>query len=447
MHRTSKEINVDLKKTTRRALVAVAAGVAAVSLLAACGTGPGGDPDAVSYWYLTGQPAEDVRAGAIARFNEANPETPIVGTSFANEVYPTKLRTAMGADQGPTLVWGWGGGGLRDFVENGEVADLTSFVEANPELRDRFFDSAWDTGTVDGKIYAIPGETTSTVVLYYNKQVFEDAGVEAPETWDDVLDLVDVFTAQGIAPFALAGQSRWTEMMYVEYMVDRIGGSQIFQDVLDGKEGAWSDPAVLDALTKLQDLVKAGGFVDGYSSIAPDSGADLALLYTGKAAMLVQGTWTYGSFSEDGGDFVANGDLGYTSFPIVEGGAGDPSMVVGSPAQYISISSDASDEQRAVAEEFIATTWLDETEAEGWVSTGQVPVLKGSDELFAGSDKEDFVSYLYTTASEATTFQQHWDQALSPTATEVMLDSISKLFQLDITPQQWVDTMNGVIGQ
>lgn len=445
----SKEMNVDFSKHPRRVLAALGAGIATVALLAACGTGPTGGPsaDGASYWYLTGQPAEAVRAGSVERFNTDHPDTPITGTSFANEVYSSKLRTAMGAGEGPTLIFGWGGGGLREFAEAGQVADLTDFVEENPELKERFFESTWGAATVDDKIYAIPGETTSTVVLYFNKAVFEEAGVEPPETWDDVLDLVEVFKAKGIAPFALAGQSRWTEMMYVEYMVDRIGGPQIFQNVLDGKPDAWSDPAVLDALTKLQDLVKAGGFVDGFSSIAPDSGADLALLYTGKAAMLVQGTWTYGSFVEDGGDFVQNGDLGFTTFPIVEGGKGDPSMIVGQPAQYLSISADATEEERETAESFILDNWLDEEETEGWVGTGQVPVRSGSQELLAESDNADFLTFLYETASEAKPLQQHWDQALPASDTEAMLDNISKLFQLAITPQEWVDNMNATIGR
>ena len=50
-------------------------------------------------------------------------------------------------------------------------------------------------------------------------------------------------------------------------------------------------------------------------------------------------------------------------------------------------------------------------------------------------------------ASGAKVFAQSWDQALSPTVAETLLDNIAKLFQLQVSPQQWVDSMNGVIGQ
>jgi raffinose/stachyose/melibiose transport system substrate-binding protein len=48
--------------------------------------------------------------------------------------------------------------------------------------------------------------------------------------------------------------------------------------------------------------------------------------------------------------------------------------------------------------------------------------------------------------SNAKSFAQSWDQALSPTQAETLLDNIAKLFQLSITPDQWIDNMNKAIG-
>ncbi|MGH2815818.1 MAG: sugar ABC transporter substrate-binding protein, partial [Actinomycetota bacterium] len=56
-------------------------------------------------------------------------------------------------------------------------------------------------------------------------------------------------------------------------------------------------------------------------------------------------------------------------------------------------------------------------------------------------------TFVYDTASNAKVFAQSWDQALSPTAAEKLLDNIAKLFQLSITPQQFATSMNQVIGQ
>lgn len=417
--------------------------------LSACGTsGPsGGNGDGATYWFLSGPPQEGIRQGSVDRFNKANPDTKITTTTFQNDAYKTKIKTALGAGQAPTIIWGWGGGGLRTWVEAGQVDDLTSWFDQNPKVKNRLIPSSFGAATIDGKIYAMPCETVEPIVLYYNKKVFDDVGVEPPESWDDIMALVPKFNAKSIAPFSLAGQSRWTNMMWLEFLFDRTGGSEVFQAAFDGEKDAWSNPAAISALTKVQDLVKADGFIKGFSSITADSNADQALLYTGKAAMMLHGSWSYGIQQAQGGDFVSSGALGYMNFPPVDGGTGDPSDTVGNPGQYLAISSKASAGQKEAAKKFFTSGVLDDQEVKDWIDSGAVPILEGTQKELAANKNADFVSFIYDTASKAKVFAQSWDQALSPTAAETLLDNIVKLFQLSISPQQFADNLNAVIGQ
>ena len=262
-----------------------------------------------------GKPQEEIRKDTIARFNKANPKTTINETLFANDAYKQKVKTAMGAGKGPTLIWGWGGGGLKSYVDAGQVDDMSDFFAQNPELKDKIFPSAFGAATVNGKLYAMPIETVAPIVLFWNKKMFDQVGAEPPQSWGDIMDLVPKFNAKGIAPFSLAGQSLWTNMMWLEFLYDRIGGSEVFQSVFEGEKGAWAQPASLKALAEVQKLVKAKGFQKGFQSTVADQNADQALLYTGKAAMMLHGAWTYGSMKDQGGDFVTGGNLGYMNFP------------------------------------------------------------------------------------------------------------------------------------
>jgi raffinose/stachyose/melibiose transport system substrate-binding protein len=264
------------------------------------------------------------------------------------------------------------------------------------------------------------------------------------------MDLVPKFNAKGIAPFSLGGQSRWTNMMWLEFLFDRIGGSEVFQNIYDGKKDGWSDPSALKALDEMQKLIKANGFIKGFSSITADSNADQALLYTGKAAMMLHGAWTYGNMKSSGGDFVTGGHLGYMNFPPVDGGKGDPSDTVGNPGQYLSISSKASQADKDNAKKFLQNNTLDDASVDAWVKSGNIAVAKSSkDKLASITDKNDsaWLNFVYDTAANAKNFAQSWDQALSPTQAETLLDNIAKLFQLSISPQQFADNMNAVIGQ
>ena len=437
--------------TSRRTFLGITLAAGAGVGLAACGgtSGPqssGAATGSATYWYLTGTPGEGIRTNTVKRFNAANPKTQIKGTTFQNDAYKTKIKTAIGAGQAPTIISGWGGGGLKSYVDANQVEDLTDWFAQNPAVKDRLFPSSFGAATVGGKIYAMPCEAVAPIVLFYNKTSFEKIGAQPPKSWGDIMDLVPKFNAKNIAPFSLGGQSRWTNMMWLEFLFDRIGGSGVFQAVLDGEKNAWSNPASIQALTEMQKLIKANGFIKGFSSITADSNADQALLYTGKAAMMLHGSWTYGSMATQGGDFVSGGHLGYMNFPPVDGGKGDPSDTVGNPSGYLSISSKATAAEKAIAKKFFATAVLSDAEDKEWIAAGAVPIVKGTDSLLTGSKDEAWLKFVYGTASGAKVFAQSWDQALSPTAAEVLLDNIAKLFQLSISPQQFADNMNKVIG-
>ena len=110
------------------------------------------------------------------------------------------------------------------------------------------------------------------------------------------MTLVPSSTAKSIAPFSLGGQSRWTNMMWLEFLLRphrRSRGVPARSSTARRTRG----PTPLDQgrSPRSRTLVKANGFVKGFSSITADSNADQALLYTGKAAMMLHGSWTYGT--------------------------------------------------------------------------------------------------------------------------------------------------------
>ena len=313
----------------RRFLELLGLGVPVAAALAACsssgpsqaGAGGGGAKSggggSATYWFLSGQPQQKIREDAVKAFNASSKTGQISYTEFQNDAYKTKIKTAIGAGKAPTIIWGWGGGGLRSYVQDNKVEDLTDWFGQNADVKNRLFASSFGAATVDNKIYAMPCETVQPIILFWNKKVFDDAGAEPPKSWDDILNLIPKFKAKNVAPISLGGQSLWTNMMWLEFLFDRIGGPDVFGAVFNGEKNAWSNPDSIKALTEMQKLIKAGGFINGFQSITADSNADQALLYTGKAAMMLHGSWTYASMKADGGDFVTGGHLGWMNFPPV----------------------------------------------------------------------------------------------------------------------------------
>jgi raffinose/stachyose/melibiose transport system substrate-binding protein len=439
-----------MKKRFRNAAMVVSAAALSISL-AACGSaGPagtaGGGGEPASMWGLTGG-NQPVLQKSVEAWNKANPEASIKLDFFANDAYKSKVRTAVGAGEGPTFIYGWGGGVLKSYVDAGHIADLTDFVKENPEVKDRYLPSVLKNGEINGKTYALPNNNVQPIFLYYNKEVFEKVGAQPPKTWDEMMALVPKFKAAGIAPFSIGGQSKWPEVIWLEYLVERIGGPEVFANIAADKPGAWSDPAVTEALTKIQDLVDAGGFINGFSSITADSSADSALMYTGKAAMIVQGGWIYQGMKKDAAEFVKSGKLGYTTFPTVEGGKGDPKNVVGNPSNFWSISSKATEEQKDAALEYVKDGMYTEADIQALIDSGAVPAVNGVESKLEASSDKDFLKFVYGMVKNAPNFTLSWDQAFSPAQADAMLSNLDQIFLKQITPEQFVSTMNATVGK
>lgn len=409
--------------------------------LAAC-SGGGDAAGTVTAWGTTAdQPNIEP---SIASWNEANPDQQISDEYFGTNDFKDKIRTAVNSPQAPTLIYNWGGGSLKSYVDAGLVKDLTSELEDDAEFMDKMVPSIADTGKVDGKTYAIPNSATAPVVMYMNKDVLEQAGIaEAPETWDDLLSDVSTLSDAGVTPIALGGGSKWPYLMWMEYLVDRIGGPGVFQNILDDKPDAWSDPAVIEAATMIQELIDAGGFGEGFASVSADSNADLALMVTGKAGFLLQGTWAYSSIESIDPEFVSGGKLEVAPFPTVDGGKGDPQAIAGNPSVYWSISSKATDEQTQTALDYITTEVWNDSYVDTMIGQGQIPPVKdAADKLEDGFSQE-----VEQMIADAPSFQQSWDLALSPAASTEFWTQLDLLFNGSATPEEFADGMNATIGK
>jgi raffinose/stachyose/melibiose transport system substrate-binding protein len=142
--------------------------------------------------------------------------------------------------------------------------------------------------------------------------------------------------------------------------------------------------------------------------------------------------------------FVPSG-LGFGNFPTVPGGKGDPKNTVGNPANYFSISSKATDEEKTVAKAYFTDGLFTDAEVDAYVQSGQVPVVKAAESKLASSPDAAFLQFVFNMTSQAPNFQQSWDQALSPEQAERLLNNIDQLFLLKITPEQFATAMNATI--
>jgi len=409
------------------ALMATAAACKSSGSSAAAGGSSTGD---VSFWTLV-DPTNTVQQAEVTAFNASGPGKVTLST-IATAGYLDKIRTAMGSSAMPGLFFSWGGGSLGDYVKAGKL------VELDPALKTHFLASPLQAGIVDGKFVGVPCRGTQPVFVFYNKKLFTAAGVQPPTTWSELTALVKTFKAKGITPFALAGSgtSSWTELMWVEYLVDRVAGPGLFQKLAAGDWSQWKDPAVLQAAEMITELISSGAFGDKFGSVNYGAGGTSTLVATGRAAMQLMGSWDYATLAGIDPAFAAN-DLGYVAFPSVEGGKGDIANVVGNPTNYISMTTAAA---RTTAADFLKSTYSD-AYVQGLVKMGEIPVTTTAQQALSAASDPAYANFQFDLVSKAPAFTQSWDQALGSTLATPMLTAIQKLFNGQSSPQQFVSAV------
>ncbi len=432
-----------------RRWLALATAAAATAALAACGSAAGSgkasSPTAkaggtnLTMWLVTTgpSPANTVINQAVSSFEKSHPGDTITIDYIENQSYKQKIQLAMGAGNAPTIFWTWGGGPLKQFIDAGDVASL-----GNPSYASAFLPSSLGAVTFGGQLYGVPIEGTQPVFFFYNKTIFSKLGLTFPTSWTGLLSTVSTLKSHGYAPISLANGDQWPGLMYLEYLTDRIGGPSVFQAIELGKAGAWSNPAIIKALTDIQQLAKAGAFQNGYDSLHYSGGGWDALVYSGKAAMQLMGDWDVSQMLGLNKSFVTSGNLGLASFPAVPGGSGDPADLAGNTASYVAISSKVSAAQKTVAEAFMQDVLASPSYAKSTVSAGEVPVIKGATDLFAGQQLASYDQTIYTSVQQAPSFQYSWDQAVPPQEAMPMLANLAQVFELTMTPQKFAATLD-----
>lgn len=199
------------------------------------------------------------------------------------------------AQEGPDVIHMLGEW-VPDMVSMGLIEDITDEVKAWEDY-DKFPQSTWDVATVDGRIYGIPS-VASTRVLVYREDLLNAAGLEVPETWDELREAAKALTQDtdgdgtiDIYGFAFCSSSK------------AVRGPQEFAVLLNSvdkaelavqQDGKWVPGFTVDQVEKVFQLYHDMMFVD--QSVPPYSiGWEWEELdpnfASGTIAMVQDGSW------------------------------------------------------------------------------------------------------------------------------------------------------------
>jgi glucose/mannose transport system substrate-binding protein len=287
--------------------VCLRASVAVLALSA--GAAQAEDVEVLHWWTSGGEAAalnvlkEDLNGQGIGW-----EDMPVAGGGGSEAM--TVLRARVTAGDPPTAVQMLGFD-IQDWAKEGALGNLNDVAAAE----------GWDAvvpGALqgfskhDGNWIAAPVNVHSTNWVWISKAALDAAGGKAPETWDELVAVLDAMKANGITPLAHGGQA-WQDATIFDAVVLSLGADFYKSAMIDLNPEALGGPQMVEAFDR---MAKLRSYVDDNFS-GRDWNLASAMVINGEAGMQMMGDWAKGEFLKAGK--VPGTDFVCIRFPGTQG--------------------------------------------------------------------------------------------------------------------------------
>lgn len=285
-------------KQWKKCLAVLTAGVMGAYLVACGGSGKGKEPEegsdskalTVSIW------DNNQLSGLTEIMNDFTEKT---GIAVEIQVIPwdqywTLLEAGAQGDTLPDVFW-MHSNYSQKFMSNDILLDLTDYV-ASSEIIDmeNYYEDIAELYQLDGKIYAIPKDY-DTIGLWYNKTMFDEAGLDYPDeswTWDTLADAAKKLTKEDGSQYGFSSAATYNQDGYYN-LIYSMGGSVLSEDK---KTSLWNSPETKKAMEWWYDNLVTVSMPS--QQVMGENTSDV-LLGSGKAAMVMQGSWMVAAFRDN----------------------------------------------------------------------------------------------------------------------------------------------------
>lgn len=250
------------------------------------------EPVTITYFTFSAAPdhLEDLDE-MIAIFEGENPSITVNVETAAWDDYFTLLQTNIAGGVAPD-VFELNYENFVSFASKGSLLDQTAVADADDTYdADVFYERALDAFNYNGMQEGLP-ETFSTVVLFYNKDLFDAAGVGYPEadwTWDDAVAAAEQLTDADAGVWGLFSPVQFWEF----YKKAAQNECEFFNK--DMTEVLLDSPACVEAVETMVSFANEG-IMPSAEQMGGVSDGDM--FANGQLGMLVSGIWMFGAFAD-----------------------------------------------------------------------------------------------------------------------------------------------------
>lgn len=305
------------------------------------------DPVTIDFWWWgeTEAPGsqEWLEAAQLA-YSETHPNVTFTNNLLSTDTLLPTYESAGQAKSGPTIMYLWGGIYTMDAVWKEwivPISDLVGMDEAGHYINN-------EEATWDGKIWSAAWYLQPSYPIVYSKEAFTAAGLDPeapPATWEEFLAACDAFQAKGMPLIGFGAKDTWGAGRYLlDSLAQQVTGvGEVLQTVTG--ETSFNTPQYSSIFTHWQELIDHGCFPDDVASLDMYSGQQLVPQQ--KAGL----TFIAGSELAGYVESIGAENTGLMKMPAT--GDGPFKDQLASTSQTLAVTSWASDDQKAVAADFI----------------------------------------------------------------------------------------------
>ena len=247
-----------------------------------------GEPVTIRLVHYMGEQAKrDALDAMLAAFSEAHPEIKVDVEVVASSSYIATYKNYIAAGEAPDIMFGKPQT-MQEFVDGGYFMDLKDeacMANVLPMLVDEC--------TVNGGVYGFPIDA-QVKATFYNKKMFQEAGVEVPATKGELFKVCDTFMDQGVYPFVhpynfIHGVFHELDSFFTS-MAAATGNENVWMDSQNGVKDLSGNPAVVEAMEMFS---KFASYKDA-GDTAVDQTQGIQNFAAGQRPMYMNGGWLMG---------------------------------------------------------------------------------------------------------------------------------------------------------
>lgn len=256
------------------------------------------DEVTLTFWFEGESVANVELFGQVMdRFEELNPGVTVEITPYPFDDFLRVTPLALDSGEGPDVLYSpWGLQALGRYALAGQIINLDDIAAERGWFDHYDINEVYVTNDMTpGEIFGVPFETT-TIGVYYNKEIFAELGIELPETFEDFENILATLKEAGITPVSVGGLDGWPlahvwlQLLHVNMPIEVIAGIE-----LNDPEQRLDSPEFLEATEKLLEWVDLG-YLD--PNLLSTNFVDANNLFiNGDVAINIGGTWVMNDFA------------------------------------------------------------------------------------------------------------------------------------------------------